>query len=112
MAALKIVSLVSWCGLLLAQLSLLRPSSEIEPYWILLATIPLLIPLPGLWRDKLYTYRWVGFLMLIYLCVGISEWVASPALGFYGLATAGCSIALFLASIYHARNLRLQQNQS
>lgn len=111
MPSLRIVSLVSWCGLFLAQLSLLRPGFGIDLHWILLLAAPLLLPLPGLWRNRLYTYRWVGFITLVYFCIGISEWVANPALRLYGLATAVCSIALFLASIYHARYLRLQRDQ-
>lgn len=105
MRRLKAVSLASWGGLFLTQLYLFRPGLEIELYWGLLASAPLLLPLPGLLRDRLYTYRWTGFPMLIYFCVGISEWVANPALRLYGLATALFSISLFLASIYHARYL-------
>jgi uncharacterized membrane protein len=106
------VSLASWCILFTAQLSLLWPDFEIDLYWILLLAVPLLLPLPGLWRDRLYTYRWVGFMTLIYLCIGISESVANPELRSYGLVTAVSSITLFLASIYYARYLRLQQHQS
>ncbi len=112
MTRLKAVCLISWGGLFLSQLYLFRPGLDIDPYWGLLLTTPLLLPLPGLLRDRLYTYRWVGFLMLLYLCVGISEWVANPALRRYGLATAIFSISLFLASIYHARFLRLNARQT
>ncbi|MCG8434097.1 MAG: DUF2069 domain-containing protein, partial [Gammaproteobacteria bacterium] len=85
---------------------------QIDLFWILLLSLPLLLPLPGLWRDRLYTYRWVGFLTLIYFCVGISELVANPELRKYGLGTSLCSISLFLASIYRARLLGLRQHRS
>lgn len=112
MARLRSISLASWGALFATQLSLLWPGLEIDLYWILLLSTPLLLPLPGMWRNRPYTYRWVGFMTLIYFCIGISEWVANPDLRFYGLVTAVSSIALFLASIYYARYLRLQQHQS
>lgn len=104
MRPLKALSLAAWGGLLLCQLGLFW-SGQVGAYWVLLFALPLLIPLPGLYRDRLYTYRWVGFLTLIYFCIGISEWVANPALKLYGLGTIVCSMLLFLASIYHARYL-------
>lgn len=112
MTPLKIVSMVSWGGLFASQLSLLWPDFEIDLYWILLLALPLLLPLPGLWRNRPYTYRWVGFMTLIYFCIGISEWVANPTLRYYGLATTLCSITLFLASIYQARYFKLRDRQS
>lgn len=105
MHPLKALSLFAWTGLCLAQLSLLLPAFAIDYYWVLLLTLPLFLPLPGLLRSKRYTYRWVGFMTLIYLCVGISELVANPALRLYGVTTTLCSIGLFLASIYYARYL-------
>ena len=112
MTPLRTVCLASWCGLIASQLALLWPGLGIDIYWVALLTAPLLLPMAGLWRNRPYTYRWVGFMTLIYFCIGISEWVANPTLRFYGLATALCSITLFLASIYQARYLRLRDRQS
>jgi uncharacterized membrane protein len=61
--------------------------------------------LKGLIRDQRYTYKWVGFMALIYFCVGISELVANPELKFYGFATTISSIVFFLTSIYYVRYL-------
>ena len=112
MHPLKAICLASWVGLIGLQLSLLLPANQIGLYWVLLLSLPLLIPLPGLLRDRLYTYRWVGFLMMIYFCVGISELVANPELRWFGLGTTICSILLFLASIYYARLLGIRNQRS
>lgn len=112
MHPLRLICLSSWSGLFILQLSLLLPGYQIDLYWILLLTLPLLLPLPGLWHDRLYTYRWVGFMMLLYFCVGISELVANPALQTYALGTTICSILLFLTSIYYARLLGIRNQNS
>ncbi|MDJ0776483.1 MAG: DUF2069 domain-containing protein [Gammaproteobacteria bacterium] len=106
MHPLKIVSLASWLLLFGCQLGLLWPTLEIDLYWVALACLPLLVPLPGLLRGRRYTYKWVGFLTLIYFCVGVSETMANPALLVYGLGTTFGSVTLFLAAIYYTRFLR------
>lgn len=108
MHPLKLISLLSWAGLCLLQLSLGNPVLDIDYYWILLLTFPLLLPAPGLLRDRRYTYRWIGFLTLIYFCIGISELASNPQLRLYGFGTTVCSTILFLASIYYARYLGLR----
>jgi uncharacterized membrane protein len=67
----------------------------------------LLLPMKGLIVNRLYTYKWIGFLALFYFCVGISELVTNPALRLYSYLTTMLSIVLFIASIYYTRYLRL-----
>ena len=105
MHPLKTFCLFSWSVLFACQLALAWPALGIDLYWVALASLPLLIPLPGLLRNRLYTYRWVGFLMLIYFCVGVSEAMVNPALRVYGTLTTLSSLALFLGAIYNARYL-------
>lgn len=103
MHPLKAASLIFWFGLLAFQLSLLWPGSGVSYYWSLPLAATLLIPLPGLIRGRIYTYRWIGFLALAYFCVGISELMANPELRVYALGTTMCSTLLFFATIYFAR---------
>ena len=105
MHPLQLLSLLSWLALFTAQLALAWPGLGIALYWPVLAAAPLLLPLPGLWRGRRYTYRWIGFLALGYFCIGIAELVANPALRGYAYATTIASIGLFFGSIYHARYL-------
>ncbi len=107
MHPLQIVSLSSWCILLLAQLSLLLPATEANPYWAGGLVIALLIPARGLFGARRYTYKWVGFLTMVYFCIGIAELVSTPAMRLYGLATTIGSMLLFWSSIYFARYLGL-----
>ena len=110
MHPLKIVSLVSLGALLLAQLALLLFAREIiNWYWPLLLVILLLWPLPGILKDRLYTYKWVGFLTLFYFCVGISELVSNPQLRVYAYFTTIFSLLLFISSIYYTRFLRTKR---
>ena len=109
MHPLKTVSLLSWLLLLACQVSLLWPGADGIWWWALLLILPLLLPLPGLLREKRYTYKWIGFMAMFYFCVGVSELFASPDLRFYGFGTVIASLLLFLASIYFARYLGLRR---
>ena len=109
MHPLKAISLLSWFALLACQLTLPWLTEAPGNYWVMLLALPLLVPLRGLVRDQRYTYKWIGFLTLVYFCIGISELVSNPQLRIYGFATTVASMLLFLASIYYARYLGLQQ---
>ena len=108
MHPLKLASLLSWASLLLLQLSLLWPGHQIDLYWAVLAIFPLTLPATGLWCDRRYTYKWIGFLTLVYFCIGISELVSNPELKLYALGTTLSSTILFLATVYYARFLAVR----
>ena len=66
--------------------------------------LPLLIPIPGLWRNRMYTYRWVSLMVWLYFTEGvvratsdrgISAWLA-------GAEVLLC-LALFTACAMHVR---------
>lgn len=106
---LKLISLLSWAILITLQMALpwmMQPEGSL---WLLLLVLPLLIPLKGLLNNQRYTYKWIGFLTLLYFCIGISELVSNPQLRSYGVGTSVASMLLFLASIYYARYLGLQR---
>lgn len=109
MHSLKLICLVCWLALIVAQAALPWLANGAVNAWLALLALPLLIPLPGLLRDKRYTYKWVGFLMLLYFCIGISELFSNPELRLYGLVTTVASTLLFLSSIYYARYLGLRR---
>lgn len=104
---LKSSCLIALSGLLVSQLSLfLVPDYSLDPYWIILLSLPLLLPYKGLIGDRLYTYKWVGFLCLPYFCVGISELISNPELRVYAFLTTIFSTVLFVSGIYYTRYLR------
>jgi uncharacterized membrane protein len=105
---LKLTCIVALTGLLLCQLGLFYwQMNNYNLYWILILSLPLLLPLQGLLSGRRYTYKWVGFLALFYICVGISELISNPQLKVYALLTILFSIALFISSIYYARYLNV-----
>ena len=108
MHALKIIALLAWLLLLALQAALPWLMPAPANYWSLLLALPLLLPLRGLVADRRYTYKWIGFLTLLYFCVGVSELLSNPQLRVYALGTIIASNLLFLSSIYYARYLRLQ----
>lgn len=69
-----------------------------------LKVVPLLLPLPGLLRHRMYTYRWLSLLVWLYFLEGavrvtsesgLSQWLA-------GLEVVLC-LVLFSASALHVR---------
>ena len=110
MHSLKIIGLLSWLVLTGFQVALPWLTPPPANYWTLLLALPLLVPLRGLLRDQRYTYKWIGFLTLVYFCIGISELVANPELRPYALGTTVASTLLFLSSIYYARFLGLRDH--
>ncbi|HEY4069809.1 MAG TPA: DUF2069 domain-containing protein [Burkholderiaceae bacterium] len=36
-----------------------------------LKVVPLLLPLPGLWRRRMYTYRWLSLMVWLYFTEGV-----------------------------------------
>ncbi len=104
---LKIISLTAIAGLLLSQLGLIFWSlSEYRILMTCLLTAPLLLPLKGLINNQRYTYKWVGFLTLMYIAIGISESFSNPQLRLYSTLTLFFSSLLFISSIYYSRYLR------
>ena len=66
--------------------------------------LPLLLPLPGLWRARMYTYRWVSLLVWIYFAEGVVRAITDK-----GLSSVLASIevllclVLFVACALHVR---------
>lgn len=72
-------------------------------FWALKA-LPLLPALPGLWRYRMYTFRWVSLLLWLYVTEGLvhaassSGWAQAA-----GVVEVALSIALFVAVTAHIR---------
>lgn len=48
--------------------------------WLLasIATVPLLLPVRGVWRASLRSITWAGYLSMVYLIIGVMEAWANP----------------------------------
>jgi uncharacterized membrane protein len=83
----------------------LRPGGS----WLALKVLPLVVPLAGLLKNRMYTYRWVSLMVWVYFTEGVVRaWsdtvVLSRALA--GLEIVLC-LSLFAACALHVR-LRLR----
>jgi uncharacterized membrane protein len=78
----------------------LRPGGS----WLALKALPLVLPLAGLLRYRMFTYRWVALLVWLYFIEGavraFSEHGLSARLA---LAEIGLTLMLFVACAAHVR---------
>ena len=82
----------------------LRPGGS----WWALKVLPLALPLAGLLKNRMYTYRWVSLLVWLYFTEGVVRaWSDKPPGNILGLIETLLCIMLFLACALHVR-LRLK----
>ena len=81
----------------------LRPGGS----WLALKALPLAVPLAGLLKRRMYTYRWVSLLVWLYFTEGVVRAWSDPAPGNWlaGIEILLC-LLLFTACALHVR-LRL-----
>ncbi|MDP3135242.1 MAG: DUF2069 domain-containing protein [Burkholderiaceae bacterium] len=84
----------------------LRPGGS----WLALKVLPLCIPLAGLLKNRMYTYRWVSLLVWLYFTEGVVRAWGDRAPGNWlaGLQILLC-LSLFTACALHVR-LRLRKS--
>lgn len=69
-----------------------------------LKVVPLLLPLAGLWRDRLYTYRWVSLMVWLYFTEGVVRATSDRGGGVpWAVAEIGLCLLLFAACAGHVR---------
>ena len=75
--------------------------------WLAIKALPLCIPLAGLLKNRMYTYRWVSLLVWLYFTEGVVRAWSDPAPGNWlaGIEILLC-LLLFTACALHVR-LRL-----
>jgi uncharacterized membrane protein len=82
----------------------LRPGGS----WLALKVLPLCIPLAGLLKHRMYTYRWVSLMVWLYFTEGVVRAWGDPAPGNYlAMVEIGLCLILFVACALHVR-LRLR----
>lgn len=84
-------------------LSPLRPGGS----WLVLKVLPLCIPLVGLLKNRLYTYRWVSLVVWLYFIEGVVRgWSDKPPGNWLGMLEVVLCLMLFIGCTMHVR-LRL-----
>jgi len=78
----------------------LRPGGS----WLALKVLPLCIPLAGLLRRRMYTYRWLSLLVWIYFTEGVVRAWSDPGLSAHlAIAQIVLCLVLFAACATHVR---------
>ncbi len=81
----------------------LRPGGS----WLALKVLPLCIPLAGLLKNRMYTYRWVSLMVWLYFTEGVVRaWGDKPPGNWLALVQVLLCCSLFAACALHVR-LRL-----
>lgn len=110
---LKLISLLSTIGLIGCQLGLILWLDTEYRFMIAgILTAPLLVPLKGLLTSRRYTFKWTGFLTMLYFCIGVSESFANPDLKIYSSLNILLSGVLYVSSIYFSRYLKQVENSA
>ncbi|MDH1813561.1 DUF2069 domain-containing protein [Comamonas aquatica] len=78
----------------------LRPGGS----WLVLKALPLCIPLAGLLKRRMYTYRWVSLVVWLYFTEGVVRAWSDTAPGrWLALVEIALCLLLFVACALHVR---------
>ncbi|MEO7055589.1 MAG: DUF2069 domain-containing protein [Caldimonas sp.] len=99
--AVAVGATVSLIGLGLAWELWLAPTGSGT---LAIKVLPLLLPLPGLWKMRLYTYRWVSLGVWLYFTEGVVRAASDRGIGAaLGAAEVALTLLLFAACLLHVR---------
>ncbi|MFM2209040.1 MAG: DUF2069 domain-containing protein [Burkholderiaceae bacterium] len=69
-----------------------------------LKVLPLCVPLAGLLKNRLYTYRWVSLLVWLYFTEGVVRaWSDRAPSSYFAMAEVVLCVVLFAACALHVR---------
>ncbi len=78
----------------------LRPGGS----WLVVKVLPLLLPLPGLLKNRMYTYRWVALFVWLYFVEGVVRASGDrPPGNHLALLQIAVCLVLFAACTLHVR---------
>jgi uncharacterized membrane protein len=72
--------------------------------WLALKVLPLCIPLAGLLKNRMYTYRWVSLVVWLYFTEGVVRaWGDRPPGNYLAMLEIALCLILFTACALHVR---------
>lgn len=78
----------------------LRPGGS----WLVLKALPLCIPLAGLLKHRMYTYRWVSLVVWLYFTEGVVRaWSDKAPSNYCAMVEIALCLLLFVACALHVR---------
>ena len=106
----RLLAVLSLTGLIVLGLVWELWLAPLRPGGTLLAlkVVPLCIPLAGLLKNRMYTYRWVSLFIWLYFTEGVVRaWGDAAPSCYFAFAEVVLCIVLFIACALHVR-LRFQ----
>ena len=106
----RTLAVASLLGLVVLGLSWELWLAPIRPggSWLALKVLPLCLPLAGLLKNRMYTYRWLSLLVWIYFTEGVVRaWGDRPPGSWLAMLEILLCLLLFTACALHVR-LRLR----
>ena len=99
-ASASLIALIFLCLAWELWLAPMRPGGS----WLVLKTLPLLLPLMGILKGRRYTYQWASMLVLAYFSEGVMRaWSEAGVSAQLALAEIVLSVVFFSAAIYYAK---------
>lgn len=99
-ASASLIALIMLCLAWEGWLAPLRPGGTL----LVIKAVPLLLPLFGILRGKLYTYQWSSMLILLYLSEGaVRAWSDHGLSAALALIEAILSVIFFFSVIFYVR---------
>ena len=94
----SLIALIFLCLLWESILAPIKPGGSL----LMLKALPLLLPLFGILRGRLYTYQWTSLMVLAYFCEGVVRAWSEPGAGRApALAEIALSMILFTSAIFY-----------
>jgi uncharacterized membrane protein len=99
-SGISLIALIFLCLAWELWLAPLRPNGS----WLVLKTLPLLLPLMGILKGRRYTYQWAPMLILAYFTEGVVRaWSDKGLSAWLAVAEVAVSVVFFFAAIFYAR---------
>ena len=100
LAVASLTALIVLCLAWEIWLAPLRPGGS----WLALKVLPLCLPMAGLLKNRMYTYRWVSLVVWLYFIEGVVRAWGDRAPGNYlALTEVILCLSLFAACLLHVR---------
>jgi len=102
----RLLALGSLAGLIVLGIAWEMFLAPIRPGGSLLAlkVLPLCIPLAGIWKNRMYTYRWVSLMVWLYFTEGVVRaWSDRAPSNYLAMLEVLLCLLLFAACAQHVR---------
>lgn len=100
LATASLIALIVLCLAWELVLAPVRPGGS----WLAIKALPLCIPLAGILKNRMYTYRWVSLVIWLYFTEGVVRgWSDKPPSQWLAWVEIALCLALFTACTLHVR---------